>query len=157
MNRVLRLSFALLALLFVAETGAQTIALGERVPRIKKAKWLGENTPPKSEFTIIEFVHSASAPCRQTVERISRIVDELSNTSLVLVTHQGENFIDDWLKGCVTPRVGVVVEDSRIRTSFGVNYAPYAVILNRKRKALWFGNPQLLDNQTLAKIMTTAR
>ena len=157
MSRVLRLSFALFALLFVAEVGAQTIALGERVPRIKKAKWLGGNIPPKSEFTIVEFVHSASVPCRQSVERISRIVDEHANISLMLVTHQNEKSIDDWLKASVTPRVGVVVEDSNIRTSFGVNYAPYVVILNRKHKALWFGNPQQLDNQTFDKIMNGGR
>lgn len=157
MSRVLRLSFALFALLFVAEVGAQTIALGERVPRIKKAKWLGENIPPKSEFTIVEFVHSASVPCRQSVERISRIVDEHANISLMLVTHQNEKSIDDWLKASVTPRVGVVVEDSNIRTSFGVNYAPYVVILNRKHKALWFGNPQQLDNQTFDRIMNGGR
>lgn len=157
MSRVLRLSFALFALLFIAKAGAQTIALGERVPRIKKVKWLGENIPPKSEFTIVEFVHSASVPCRQSVERISGIVDEHANISLMLVTHQSESHIDDWLKGCVTPRVGVVVEDNLIRTSFGVNYAPYVVILNRKRKALWFGNPQQLDSRTLDKIMTVGR
>jgi hypothetical protein len=157
MNSALRLNFVLFALLFVVEAGAQTIALGERVPRIKKAVWLGDNIPAKSEFTIVEFVHSASTPCRQSVEQIGRIVDEHSNISLVLVTHQDEKFVDDWLKRCVTPRVGVVVGDVRIRTSYGVNYAPYIVVLNRKRKALWFGNPQQLDSRALDKIMMTTR
>ena len=153
MNRVLRLALALFAILSVAGAGAQTIALNERAPRIKKAQWFNSAKPPKSDFTFVEFVHSASIPCRRSVERICNIVEELPNTSFIIVTHQSPAEIDGWVTDCVKPRVGIIVEDSRIRTSFGVNYAPYAVILDSKHRALWFGNPQLLDRKMIDKIM----
>lgn len=153
MNRVLRLALALFAILSVAGAGAQTIALNERAPRIKKAQWFNSAKPPKSDFTFVEFVHSASIPCRRSVERICNIVEELPNTSFIIVTHQSPAEIDGWVTECVKPRVGIIVEDSRIRTSFGVNYAPYAVILDSKHRALWFGNPQLLDRKMIDKIM----
>lgn len=153
MNRVLRLALALFAILSVAGAGAQTIALNERAPRIKKAQWFNSAKPPKSDFTFVEFVHSASIPCRRSVERICNIVEELPNTSFIIVTHQSPAEIDGWVIDCVKPRVGIIVEDSRIRTSFGVNYAPYAVILDSKHRALWFGNPQLLDRKMIDKIM----
>ena len=153
MNRVLRLALALFAILSVAGAGAQTIALNERAPRIKKAQWFNSAKPPKSDFTFVEFVHSASIPCRRSVERICNIVEELPNTYFIIVTHQSPAEIDGWVIYCVKPRVGIIVEDSRIRTSFGVNYAPYAVILDSKHRALWFGNPQLLDRKMIDKIM----
>ena len=153
MNRVLRLALALFAILSVAGAGAQTIALNERAPRIKKAQWFNSAKPPKSDFTFVEFVHSASIPCRRSVERICNIVEELPNTSFIIVTHQSPAEIDGWVTECVKPRVGIIVEDSRIRTSFGVNYAPYAVILDSKHRALWFGNPHLLDRKMIDKIM----
>lgn len=154
MNRVLRLTLVLFALLAVVGAGAQTIALSERAPRIKKAKWFNSAKPPKSDFAFVEFVHSASAPCRQSVERICKIVEELPNTSFIIVTHQSAAEVDSWVTDCAKDRVGIIVEDSRIRNSFGVNYAPYAVILDGKRRALWFGNPQRLDRKTIDKIMT---
>jgi hypothetical protein len=143
---------ALCALLPVARTEAQTIALGERTPRIKNAKWLDGNTPQQCDFTYIEFIHSASASCRTSAERIHNIINEFSNVAFVLISHQDIKDIDHWVVGHINPKSGVIIEDKHIRTSFGVNYAPYAVFLDNKRRALWFGNPQLLDRKTIEKL-----
>ena len=153
MNRVLYICFALFALFSLARTEAQTIALKERAPRIKKAVWLNGVQPPKSEFTFIEFVHSASIPCRQSAERICKLVESCPNTTFIMVTHQGADEIEEWMAKSITPRIGVVVDDVRIRASFGVNYAPYAVILDHKRRPLWFGNPQRLEQQIVDKLI----
>ena len=132
---------------------AQSIALGEKTPRFKNIKWLNGNAPTKGEFTYIEFIHSASLPCRRSAERIYKIVEGFENTAFVLVSHQSASEIDNWVTSYVNERAGVVVDDNRIRASFGVNYAPYAVILDHKRRALWFGNPQLLDQKMIEKIV----
>ena len=73
--------------------------------------------------------------------------------AFVLVSHQSASEIDNWVTHYLTPRSGVVIDDTQIRTSFGVNYAPYAVILDHKRRALWFGNPQLLNRKMIGKIV----
>ncbi len=153
MSKSMRLLLLLCLLLSTYVAGAQTIALRERAPRIKKAKWFNSSKPPKSDFTFVEFIHSASVPCRQSAERICKIVSELPNTTFIMVTHQNASEIDGWVTECAKSRVGVIVDDINIRTSFGVNYAPYAVILDHKRRALWFGNPQLLDRTTIDKIV----
>ena len=144
-----------LCALFVASTSqAQTIALGERTPRVKQAKWLDGKVPPKNKFTYIEFIHSASQPCRLSAERIFKIVNEFDNISFVLISHQKLTEIDAWVLNFVGERSGVIIEDSSIRQSFGVNYAPYAVVLDNKRRALWFGNPRLLDRKKIEQIVT---
>ena len=153
MKRLLYIFALLVALLSHSESQAQTIALGEKTPRIKKVKWLNGNTPQKSDFLYIEFIHSASLSCKESAERIYKIVEEQPNMAFVLVSHQSASEIDNWVTHYLTPRSGVVIDDTQIRTSFGVNYAPYAVILDHKRRALWFGNPQLLNRKMIEKIV----
>ena len=148
-----RFLLVLLALFaFGSLANAQTIALGERTPRLKKVKWLDGNAPEKCDYTYIEFIHSASRSCQLSAKRIYNIVERHSNIAFVLVSHQSASEIDSWVTDYIKPRAGVVVDDNNIRVSFGVNYAPYAVILDHKRRALWFGNPQLLDSKLIEKL-----
>lgn len=134
---------------------AQTIALGEKTPRFKNEKWLNGNRPTESVFTYIEFIHSASIPCRKSAERIYAITSTFENVAFVLITHQSASEVDHWVTNFINERAGVIIDDENIRASFGVNYAPYAVILDSKRQALWFGNPKLLDRKKLEKLLTT--
>ena len=152
MKQVLHIVIALVALCFPISTDAQTIALRERTPRVKKANWLNGNVPKKCDFTYIEFILSGSAPCRTSAERIHKIVNEFGNIAFMLISHQEASDIDHWVTDHISPTSGVIIDDDRIRTSFGVNYAPYAVILDHKRRALWFGNPQLLNRKTIENI-----
>ena len=152
MKRLFYIVIAIIALCSSTNAEAQTIALGERTPRIKNAKWLNGNIPQKCDFTYIEFIHSASRPCRASAERIHKIIKEFGNISFVLISHQKTSDIDHWVTEHIDSTSGVIVDDKRIRTSFGVNYAPYGVILDHKRRALWFGNPQLLDKNTIEKL-----
>ena len=143
--------------LLATNAEAQTIALGERIPHLKKAKWLDGNTPAKSQYTYIEFIHSASTPCRRSAERIYGIVKEFDNVAFILISHQSAADIDQWVTSYITPRAGVIVDGGSILDSFGVNYAPYAVVLNHKHRALWFGNPQQLDRATIEKLFAICR
>ena len=152
MSRFTHILIALCALLAASTSEAQTIALGERTPRVKQAKWLDGKVPPKNEFTYIEFIHSASTSCRKSTEQIYKTISNFDNISFVLISHQKLADIDSWVLAYVGPKSGVIIEDSAIRASFGVNYAPYAVILDNKRRALWFGNPPLLDLKTIENL-----
>lgn len=154
MRRFFQAIVALVGLLAVAEVEAQTIALGERTPRFKHAKWLNGNEPKRCDYAYIEFIHSASIPCRKSAERIYQTVGKMDNVAFVLISHQSAAEIDSWVTAYTDHRSGVVVEDEQIRHSFGVNYAPFAVILDHKRRALWFGNPQLLDKQTIEQLIS---
>lgn len=153
MSRIFYILVAFCTLFSISEMEAQTISLGERTPRVKKVKWLDGNVPEKREFTYIEFIYSASVTCRNTAEHVYNILNELGNTTFILISHQNADDVDPWVKGVVGPYSGVIVEDNHIRSSYGVNYAPYAVILDHKRRALWFGNPQLLDRKYIEHIL----
>ena len=151
------MAIAIAWLLAATNAEAQTISLGERTPRLKKAKWLNGNQPQKSDFSYIEFIHSASLPCRKSAERIYGIIKEFNNIAFILISHQSATEIDEWVTHHINERSGVIVDDTHIRTSFGVNYAPYAVILDHKHRALWFGNPQLLNREAIEKLVSNSR
>lgn len=153
MSRFFYIFVVICTVLSVSSAEAQTIAIGERTPRIKKAKWLNGNIPQKCDFTYIEFIHSASTSCRDTAENIHKITNELGNIAFILISHQKASEIDEWVTQHIDTHSGVIIDDNRLRTSLGINYAPYAIIVNHKRQALWFGNPQLLDKQTIEKLI----
>ena len=152
MSRLFYIFLSLCTLLPILRTEAQTIALGERTPRIKHCKWLNGNVPEQCDFVYIEFIHSASTSCRNTAERLHKVVNEIGNIAFVLISHQSASEIDDWVVQHIDKRSGVIVGDTSIRHTFGVNYAPYSIIIDQKRRALWFGNPQLLDKKAIEKL-----
>jgi hypothetical protein len=152
MSRLFYIFLSLCTLLPILRTEAQTIALGERTPRIKHCKWLNGNVPEQCDFVYIEFIHSASTSCRNTAERLHKVVNEIGNIAFVLISHQSASEIDDWVVQHIDKRSGVIVDDTSIRHTFGVNYAPYSIIIDQKRRALWFGNPQLLDKKAIEKL-----
>ena len=150
-----RLLLIIIALCAIGYGGAQTIALGERTPRIKRVKWLNGNTPTEKDFTYIEFIISTSQPCRATVERIHTHLADKKSVSIVLISHESATEISEWVTKYITSSSGVIVDDTAIREAFGVKYAPFAVILDRKRRALWFGNPQILKKEQIDELITT--
>lgn len=140
---------------FSTIASAQTIALGEKTPRFKGEKWLNGNRPEPREYTYIEFILSSSVTCRRSAEHIYAITSELENVNFVLISHQKASEVDSWVTQFINSRAGVIVDDHAIRSSFGVKYAPYAVIIDSKRRAIWFGNPKLLDREEIKKLTTT--
>ena len=134
---------------------AQTIAIGEKTPRFKGERWLDGKCPSERDFTYIEFIHSSSISCRRSAERIYAITKEFDNVNFVLISHQKASEIDPWVTKFINSRSGVIIDDHAIRSSFGVQYAPYAVIIDSKRRAIWFGNPKLLDRNKIEKLLTT--
>ena len=152
MSRLFYIFLSLCTLLPILRTEAQTIAIGERTPRIKHCKWLNGNVPEQCDVVYIEFIHSASTSCRNTAERLHNVVNEIGNIAFVLISHQSASEIDDWVVQHIDKRSGVIVDDTSIRHTFGVNYAPYSIIIDQKRRALWFGNPQLLDKKAIEKL-----
>ena len=57
-----------------------------------------------------------------------------------------------WLGRLATGRSGVACDCEYSFRSFGVNYAPFGVIIDSKRKVIWFGNPKQLTEEYILKL-----
>lgn len=139
---------ALSMLLSVAAAGsvtAQRIAYDERTPRInpKKCKWLDDRIPMESDFVYIGFIYSRSHTCLEFCYGIGQQLERMEHPpQVILVTREPADMIDSHLRECIGERVGTIIDESgRIFRAFGVRYVPFGVLVDGRRRALWFGNP----------------
>ncbi len=144
----------LLAVVLGTPLSAQNIALNERIPKIKTANWLDGIVPQQGEYTYIEFVRSNTVPCIESFLKIKRyIADNDTPIQVIFVTREDPSHIDSHLRECLGGRIGALIDDTgRIFQDFGVRYVPFGVIVNRKRKAVWFGNPITVDDDFFKKL-----
>lgn len=149
----------LAAMLFTASLSvrAQNIGLYERTPKIRTESWLNGHIPPKSEFTYIGFVHTSSIPCINSIRKIAGFAERAGRIGIVIVTKESEKNLDEWVGKYASGNSGVIFESGDIFDRFGVNYAPFGVIVDSHRRALWFGNPRQLTFERLVEIMEQKR
>ena len=133
---------------------AQNIAIGERVPRIKYMKWLKDYAPQKRAYTYIEFIHSKSHPCRLSVEHIAGIAEEFDNINTIIITKEDGAALDGWVERYAGGASGVVILGDHSFDRCGVKYAPFGLLIDHKKRARWFGNPQMLDRKTIEAIVS---
>lgn len=144
----------LLALLGTTlSASAQRVALEERIPKIKTNLWLDGKAPEKARYTYIEFVYSKTVPCIQTFLKIQEEQSLFGeNLRAIIITKESPEQISDELRKCVTDYVNVAFDpEGEIFRAFGIHYVPFGIIVDHRRKAVWFGNPITL-NEDIANI-----
>lgn len=134
---------------------AQNIALGEKVPEMKVASWLGDRQPQSAALTYIEFFHSSNPSGIASVERLKELSDKLgARMRVIVLTREDRERIAPLLEKYLSPRLAVGFDPSgRIFTAFGVTYLPFGVLTDAKMRALWLGNslqltPELIEKST---------
>ena len=146
----------ILALLLSASlsASAQRVALNERIPKIKSVPWLDDKAPEKSQYTYIEFTHSRRVPCQQTLLRIQGNDYFGENLRAIIITNESPEQISAELRKCASDYVHVAFDrNGEIFRNFDVQYVPFGIIVDQRRKALWFGNPKTLKEDFLDKII----
>ena len=149
-----RIIILALLLCSAVSASAQRVALGERIPKIKAERWLDDKSPEKSKYTYVEFVHSRTVPCLQTFLQIQSDNAYFGdNLRAIIITKESPEQISAELRKCVTEYVNVAFDvEGEIFRDFGVHYVPFGIIIDHRRKALWFGNPITLKEDFLDKI-----
>ena len=138
---------------------AQNLAIGERTPpmHLKYRHWVNGHMPAESEYSYIGFVHSASIPCIRGIEHIEKIIAGNENIRLLILTKESEEMMSAWLTRLAGGSSGVACDCEYSFRSFGVNYAPFGVIIDSKRRVIWFGNPKQLTEEYLLKLTNKKR
>lgn len=133
---------------------AQNLAIGERTPpmHLKYRHWVNGHIPSDCEYAYIGFVHSASIPCIRGIEHVEKIIACNENIRLLILTKEPEANMSAWLGRLAAGRSGVACDCEYSFRSFGVNYAPFGVIIDSKRKVIWFGNPKQLTEEYILEL-----
>ena len=136
-------------LLNLGYVSAQNVAIGERAPRVKSFKVQIE----EGKYLYMGFVHSPSRPCEVSAPKVLELIKSNDAISATLFTKEGENECEKWLVDISKSGTMVVMEADEIFHRFGVEYAPFGVVLDHKQRVLWQGNPQTLDKSKIENII----
>lgn len=136
-------------LLNLGYVSAQNVAIGERAPRVKSFKVHIE----EGKYLYMGFVHSPSRPCEVSAPKVLELINSNDTLSATLFTKEGEKECEKWLVDISKSGTMVVMEADEIFHRFGVEYAPFGVILDHKQRVLWQGNPQTLDKSKIENII----
>ena len=146
------LLFLLLALTVpFSRAGAQTVALGEKVPELRVSEWIGGQQPKPAQLTWIEFFHAQNPSSVTSLERLKALSSKLGTKLriIVLSREKGEETLRV-LTPYVSPRIGVGIDPSgRTFAAFGVQYVPFGVLTDARNRALWLGNSLQLKEETI--------
>ena len=139
-----------------ANATAQNIIIGEKVPEMRIKQWLMDLQPESADFTCIVFHHSESPLCRQCLSKVKQLVKNFEQSiNVVVVTKEAYNKAGTTLTEQLTGRTCVAFDDNgRTFRYFGVKFIPFCVITNHKRRALWCGNGNSLNETILQEIIT---
>ena len=131
------------------QLSAQNVAIGERAPKVRSFKYEIES----GKYLYLGFVHPPSRPCEISAPKVSELIESLEPISAVLFTREQQGECEQWLIDAFLNGSQVQMGADEIFQKFGVDYAPYGVILDYKRRALWQGNPQTLDKTKIDNIL----
>ena len=135
---------------------AQNVIIGEKVPEMRIKQWLMDLQPEAAVFTCIVFHHSESLLCRQCLEKVKELADNFGRRlNVVIVTKESYSKAGTTMTQHLDDRIGVAFDDNgRTFRYFGIKFIPYCVITNHKRRAVWCGNGNLLNERIIHKIIT---
>lgn len=140
-------------LLFACATSlcsAQSLAIAERAPKLKILKTLNIG---KQEFIYMGFIHSSSQPCASSTPKIVQAISKIENISPLLFTREGSEQCEKWLKELSVNKAQTHFLAHSIFKKYEVEYAPFGIILDHKRRVVWLGNPQILTKAKIEKII----
>lgn len=128
-------------LLKPADSQAQNIILGEKVPELKAAGWIDNRHPAPAPITYVEFFHSSNPACINSLKRLRALATKpKSDLRVIVVTREDTARIAPMLRPYLSERVTATIHADRGFSAFGVTYVPFGVLIDARNRALWMGN-----------------
>ena len=149
MKRNILLTLLLLLASFALR--AQEIVIGDRVPDFRPAEWLGaEPAEDDRRATLFVFYHTESQPCVDALPHIDSLARTMQNERVIIVAMEPKERIAPTLARYMSQNFYVAIDPTgRIFSSFGIRYVPFGVMIDRKGRACWIGNPLLATEKII--------
>ena len=88
----------------IGSSSAQHIFLGERLPKLKSVKWLGNHEPTATRRTHIEFFDTRNVACQRSIEQLHKEIETTEpNSQLVIVPTQARPRQPDFSRNIYPP------------------------------------------------------
>lgn len=141
----------LIWLLTTVALRAQEIVIGERVPELRPTEWLGaQPTEDDRRATLFVFYHTESQPCVDALPHIDSLARTMQNERVIVVAMEPKERVAPTLARYMSQNFYVAIDPTgRVFTSFGIRYVPFGVLIDRKGRACWIGNPLLATDKII--------
>lgn len=155
MNRFLLVVTMLVAMLS-AECRAQSVVLGEKIPKLQLSRWLMDLQPEATDYTCLMFLHSESELCHSALRRVVPLVEQYGQRlNLVIITNESYDSAGVALTSLLDDRVGVAFDESgKTFRTLEVNFIPFCVVCDKRRRVVWCGHGATLTTNVMDKILT---
>ena len=132
---------------------AQHIAIGERIVQIKEIKEYRKQHKPMHQYQYIGFVHTTSIPSAITSEDLLAMADSADVMDVIFLSKESLNQTADWFRRASNSRSATFAEMKHVFARYGIEYVPYGVITDSRRRVVWAGNPELLTSTKIKKLV----
>lgn len=143
----------LVAFTTVFALNAQKLVIGEKAPDIKVKEWLSEK-PADDKAKLVEFFHTSSKQCSSRLSVLNSTAKKYSGKlSVVLIAKEPA----DKIRPAVSPankNFATGIDDgSKTFDNYGAQFVPFSVLIDKKGRVVWFGNPSSLSDDTIEKAL----
>lgn len=149
MKRTALLTLILFIAAFTAK--AQKLVIGEKSPDMKVKEWLS-GQPTEGGLRFVEFFHTSSKQCVARLATIDGVAKKYKGRlSVILIAKEPA----DKVKAVVSPgskAFYTAIDDAgKTFDSFGVQFVPFSVLVDKKGRVIWFGNPSSFDESIISR------
>jgi thiol-disulfide isomerase/thioredoxin len=130
----------LAACLAVVATTAQALDVGDRMPPLTEAAWIGHAPDPAGRFTVIDLWSPDDPACRATMPVMTDVQRRHPEVSVIGLTAADHTLAVEFVAGMesrVGYAVGIVPALAPYAPPVG---APAAVLIDRTGTVLWWGD-----------------
>lgn len=152
-----KLLLLMLLLAAARPAAAQSLRIEERAPKIRKTAfhWFGDRRPERAELLVVEFFDAAHTRIDTELSHLDELTYGQAPHEIqwVVVTRQPSERLSERLAYYLkrNPNLAVLCEGGELFRSYKVQYLPFCLILDRRRRTVWMGDALDLDRKFLAE------
>lgn len=144
----------LLSFTTVLALKAQKLVIGEKAPDLKVKEWLSEKPSGGNQAELIEFFHTSSKQCSSRLAILNATAQKYAGKLTVILVAKEPA---DKIRPAVSPgnkKFATAIDDAgKTFENYGVQFVPFSVLVDKKGKVVWFGNPSSLTDDTISKAL----
>ncbi|MDD3108233.1 MAG: redoxin domain-containing protein [Alistipes sp.] len=128
------------------------LIVGVKAPDLKVSQWLSTSRPDDNLPTWIEFFFSRSKSCTQRLETLDQWAQRYAGRLNVMVLScESQQTMDSLFTAQPYAFLFGCDPEKKNFTAYDAQFVPYGVLLDAKKRVVWFGNPTKFDTQWLQK------
>ena len=145
-------AFVLVAAMVFTAAAAQVLVIGEKVPDFRVKEWADMYKPISApqKMMLVEFFHPSNEGSVGRLAELDRLArDYPAGLTVVVITKEDSAEVRRMLREA-SVRYHIGIDDAgRTFAAFGVQYVPYAVLVDPKGRLLWVGNSTTMDDSVI--------